>query len=98
MTVDKVAASAMAMGEGTLLAKIDVKSASQLVSIHQTDWQLLGVSWHGSVFVDTKLPFGLRSVPKIFNVLADNLEWCFRQNRAKEVEHYLDDFITMSPP
>ena len=98
ITVDKVAASAMAMGEGTLLAKIDVKSAYRLVPIHPADRQLLGISWHGSLFVDTKLPFGLRSAPKIFNALADALEWCFRQKGVKEVEHYLDDFITMGPP
>ena len=59
ITVDKMAASAMAMGEDTLLAKIDVKSAYPLVPIHPADRQLLGISWHGSLFVDTKLPFGL---------------------------------------
>ena len=67
---------------------VDVKSAYQLVPVHPTDRQLLGVSWHGSVIVDTKLPFGVRSVPKIFNALADALEWCFWQKRGKKVEHY----------
>ncbi len=36
------------------------------------------------------LPFGLRSAPKIFNALADAVEWMVG---STDVWHYLDDFI-----
>ena len=38
---------------------------------------LLGITWQGKTYVDLTLPFGLRSAPKIFNALADALEWVF---------------------
>ena len=97
-TVDKVAGSALALGRGTLLAKIDIKSAYRLISVHPEDRPLLGLQWQGSVYIDRKLPFGLRSAPKIFNCVADALEWCFRQAGVSNIDHYLDDFITFGPP
>ncbi len=41
------------------------------------------------------LPFGLRSAPKIFNALADGLEWCVKEEGVQHVLHYLDDFIVI---
>ena len=98
VTVDKVAALAMSLGEGALLAKIDIKSAYRLIPTHPTDRHLLGIRWRDKYYVDNKLPFGLRSAPKIFNAIADALEYCIRREGVNEVEHYLDDFITMGSP
>ena len=47
------------------------------------------------VFLDTALPFGLRSAPKLFNALADAIEWCAKNQGASQLWHYLDDFITI---
>ena len=47
------------------------------------------------VYVDTALPFGLRSAPKLFNAVADALEWCVKSEGAGFMWHYLDDFITI---
>ncbi len=33
------------------------------------------MQFEGRVFLDTTLPFGLRSAPKIFTAVADALEW-----------------------
>ena len=54
------------MGPGTLLAKIDIKSAYRIIPVHPADRHLLGMSWKGGIYVDTALPFGLRSAPKNF--------------------------------
>ena len=43
------------------------------------------------------LPFGLRSALKIFTAVADALEWCIREAGVSEVDHYLDDFVTLGP-
>eukprot|EP00731_Ephydatia_muelleri_P018931 Em0011g971a len=44
------------------------------------------------------LPFGLRSAPKIFNALADALEWRLREDGVRNVFHYLDDFVVLGTP
>ena len=47
---------------------------------------------------NTCLPFGLRSAPKLFNLLADLLEWIVRNHGVEILLHYLDDYLTMGPP
>ena len=37
-------------------------------------------------------------VPKIFNALADMLEWVCQQAGVKDIFHYLDDFAIVGPP
>ena len=51
-----------------------------MVSVHPQDHYLLGMQWEGQVYVDAALPFGFRSTPKIFNALADGLEWIAKQH------------------
>ena len=48
--------------------------------------------------MDTALPFGLRSAPKVFTALADGLEWILRARGSCEVIHYLDDYLFIGPP
>ncbi len=44
------------------------------------------------------LPFGLRSAPKIFNAMADTLQWHLTQAGVQGLYHYLDDYILVGPP
>ena len=44
------------------------------------------------------LPFGLRLAPKIFNAVADALEWCVTKEGVNYVYQYLDDFVVLGPP
>ena len=98
-SVDRIARVAASFGPGSLLAKIDRKSAYRLVPVHQDDRPLLGVSWQGQCCMDAMLPLGLRSAPKIFTAVADALEWCVRHNHhIPFIDHYLDDFIVVGPP
>ena len=97
-SVDRVAAAAWSLGRGAQLAKIDIKSAYRIISVHVSDRPLLGIFWRGKYYVDARLPFGLRSTPKVFNAVADALEWCFRRRGVEWVDHYLDDFIVLGPP
>ena len=52
------------------------------------------------VYIDTCLPFGLRSVPKLFNTMhmADFLAWILEQQGMSILMHYLDDFLAMGHP
>ena len=73
-SVEDVAGIAAKLGQGALMAKVDIETAYRLVPVHPQDRPLLGMEWRGDVFVDPMLPFGLRSAPKIFNAVADALE------------------------
>ena len=73
ITIDHAINHIMSIGPGTLLGKIDIKSAFRLLLVHPTDRHLLVMQWHQELFIDTCLPFGLRLAPKPFNILADFL-------------------------
>jgi hypothetical protein len=81
-----------------MLSKTDVKSAYRIVPIHPDDRQLLGMRWQGMDYIDTALPFGLRSAPKIFTALADAIQWVASKKGVQYIQHYLDDFITAGAP
>lgn len=49
------------------------------------------------MYIDTCLQLGLRSAPKLFNLLADLLAWVLEQVGV-ETLHYLDDFLFVGPP
>ena len=91
-SVNDAAAEICAMGRGTLLAKLDIKNAYCIVPVHPEDCPLLGTKWLGKLFINTILPFGLRSAPKIFNAIADALKWIFAHSGICPTHHYLDDF------
>jgi len=55
------------------------------------------MKWNGGVFIDMCLPFGLRSPPKLFDLLADLLAWIAGQHSLSYLIHYLDDFMTIGP-
>ena len=97
-SVDRVAEVVAAFPPGALLAKIDIESAYRLVPVHPRDRPLQAVQWGGALYIDPMLPFGLRSAPKIFNALADGLEWYLRWLGIRNIFHYLDDFLVVGPP
>ena len=92
-SVDEAVRRALALGEHTQLAKFDLESAYRVVPVHPTDRLLLGMRWKEELYVDTALPFGLRSAPKIFNAVADGLQWILGRNGVDNCLHYLDDFL-----
>ena len=89
---------ARSLGIGALLAKLDLKNAYRMVPVHPDDRWLLGVRWQDQIFLDTALPFGLRSAPKLFTALADCLLWIMQANGVRHVLHYLDDFLFIGEP
>ena len=98
VSVDDIAARVHQLGRGTVMAKMDIKQAYRNVPIHPADRHLLGMAWKGKVYIDTALPFGLRSAPLIFMALADALQWIIEQKGAVHIFHYIDDFITLGVP
>ena len=96
--MDEIALSALTLGRGALIAKIDIKLAYRLVPVYGYDHQWLGMKWQEKIDVDGMLPFGLRSAPKVFNALADALECIVHCEGVEWIFHYLDDFFVIGPP
>ena len=86
------------LGVGTQLAKLDLQNAYRMVPVHPDDHPLLGIRWGQEVYIDTALPFGLRSAPKIFLAVSDALAWILQSKGVRYQLHYLDDFLLLGPP
>ena len=97
VTIDEAIKGIIQLGRGTLLAKIDIKSAFRLLPVHPADRHMLGMQWNGGIYIDTCLPLGLRSASKLFDILAEFLAWVAKQSNVSFLIHYLDDFLTMGP-
>ena len=51
------------------------------------------MQWQGCYYVDTHLPFGLRSAPKLFTALADVVQWLIKGKVVDFCIYYLDNFF-----
>ena len=97
-SVDEAVDRIIQRGRKALLAKLDIASAYCIVPVHPHDRPLVGMTWKGQILVDTVLPFGLRSGPKIFNAVADALMWVLYEEGVCSALHYLDDFLFVGSP
>ena len=95
ISVDEVMRRVLELGRGALMAKADIKQAYRNMPVHPDDRDLLGMQWQGQLLVDGCLPFGLRSAPLLFTVVADLLQWVMCQRGVTWIRHYIDDFITL---
>ena len=91
--VDNAVALIRSAGRGALMAKLDLKAAYRHVPVHPDDQSLLAIRWGGATYIDTALPFGLCSAPKLFIAMADGLAWCMMCEGVSYFLHYLDDFF-----
>jgi len=92
ITVEQVVNKGAELGKGSLIAKIDIKSAYHLIPMPPANHHYLSMLWNGDIYMDAKLPFGLRSAHTIFNAVVDALEWCTASEGVEVIYHYLDDF------
>ena len=73
--------------------KVDIKEANRMVPVNPDDQLLLAIEWANRIYIDTALPFGLRSAPKFFSAVADAIQWILQHHGVSNLLHYLDDFI-----
>ena len=97
-SIDVAAAMVLSKGKGAELAKLDIVSTYRIVPVHPDDCPQLGMKWKGSLYIDTVLPFGLRSAPKVFTAIADGLEWILQDRGGCDSVHYLDDYLFVGTP
>ena len=98
MKVDDVVRQVHKLDKHSLLAKTDIESAFRNIPVHPDNHHLLGMQWNNELFIDTVLPFGLRSIQKIFSSVADARQWAAKQAGISYLEHFLDDFVTVGAP
>ena len=66
-----------ALGQGALLAKVDLKSAYRVIPMHRDDWHLLAIQWIHCTSVETQhCQLGCALLQSYFLVVADALAWC----------------------
>ena len=95
---DRALAPVVRHGTNALMAKLDIKHAFGLCPVRREDRELLGLKWQNQFYLDLRLPFGLRSLPFLFNRLADAFEWVLNNNyNIQDLMHYLDDYFTVGP-
>ena len=97
-SLDDAAAKVAELGQGALLAKMDIRQAYRNIPVAPEDKPLLGLRWNGHTYIDQVLPFGLRSTPMIFSAIADGLLWIMQKKGVSWAIHYIDDFLTMGAP
>ncbi|KAL5457463.1 hypothetical protein EMCRGX_G034726 [Ephydatia muelleri] len=97
-SVDDTVALLSQYGQDALMAKVDLKAAFRLIPVRAADWVHLGICWRDQFYVDTCLPFGLRSAPALFNHYAEALHWIMANRHGAQLLHYLDDFLLVGPP
>lgn len=87
---------------GWFMAIVDLKSAYRSVHIRPEEYTITGLQWqfHNEssplVMCDTKLPFGSRKSPAIFNRITRAIARSLRRN-GHNVVVYLDDFFVCGP-
>ena len=75
-SVDMAFARILRLEKGALLVKVDIECAYNCnIQVHKDNRHLLGMVWKGKQYINTVLPFGPHSAPKILSSVANALEW-----------------------
>jgi len=95
-SLDSILEKIYDVGQGALLAKMDIKSAFRLLVLNPGDFDLMGIKFDSFYFIDKCLPMGCSISPKLFETFSTFLQWVVEvKSGQKSIDHYLDDFIFM---
>jgi hypothetical protein len=87
---------------GCYLAKVDLSNAYRSVKIHPSNFEISGLAWTFSgdnkptIMYDTRLMFGARKSPSIFNELSQAVCRIMKSKGVSRIIAYLDDFLIIS--
>lgn len=99
VTIDHAVRIIQSLGKGSWLCKADIMDAFKLIPIHPALWPYHGIKNNNKYYFFTRLVFGSRSSPKIFDYLSSVLCWILRENYGiSNILHLLDDFLTIDSP
>ena len=84
----------LALRHGGALRSWDVRSAYRVIPVHPEQYHLLIMKWGGHYFVDTKVPFGLRSGGALYYKLGAAFHF-FLHSRGFNVLRIMDDHLLL---
>ena len=101
-SVDVAASMIIESGQNCDQVKLDLADAYRQIVVRPEEWYLLGTTVEkedGSLnyFIDTRLPFGLRSAAMSFSKFAKGLAYIMQNSGVKRCIQYLDDFYSCAP-
>ncbi len=95
--VDMVCGMIASMGPTCRLWKLDVKSAYRHVRVHPSDYHLLGFTWLGMYFFDTRCSFGARHSAYDWEYVGALLKWILVHHfNVGLMARWVDDYIGIS--
>lgn len=96
-SVDRIVDCINAYGRGCLLFKRDLKRAYRQFPVDPADYNKLGFSWKGHIYIDKRLAMGLRSAATCCQRSTMAVGFIFQQERDRDLIVYLDDFNGVVP-
>lgn len=76
-------------------ARIDLRDAFLSIPLHERSQPFLAFQWKQTTFCWTRLPFGLKTSPRVFTKLMKPVVACLRREGIMVVV-YLDDFLLIA--
>lgn len=95
--IDRLCQFILQHGRGCLLYKKDLRRAYRQLPIDPKDYHLLGFTFNGRLYFDTRCPFGLRTSAMICQRTTSAVIYIFTQ-RGYTADVYLDDFYGAECP
>lgn len=83
------------LSPNSYMAKIDLLSAYRSVGLHPSNHPYTGLQWRGKYMYDTRLPFGARKSPQIFNRITQAVRRMMERRGFNSIIVYLDDFLVI---
>lgn len=96
-SLQNVFAKIIAARRHAILVKRNIKDAFCNIPVAPYIHWLLGFQWKRIHYQETCLPFGLSTVPFIFNLFTEAFYWILESYLHFPIKYYLDDFITTIP-
>lgn len=101
VTIDDAIRHIIECGRGAWMCKADISDAFKLIPtcISPSQYHLFCIKWCDAYYFYTKLAFGCRSSPKIFDEFSKAICWIAENKYGiARILHLLDDFLTIDAP
>ena len=93
-----IAATLLAAGPGALYSLTDVKAAFNNVALDPSNYRFSVIHFEGVWYCQTRLGFGYRSSPDVFEVIMGAFDWILRTRDQLNILRIVDDILNVDLP
>ena len=93
-----IAATLLAAGPGALYSLTDVKAAFNNVALDPSNYRFSVIHFEGVWYCQTRLGFGYRSSPDVFEVIMGAFDWILRTKNQLNILRIVDDILNVDLP